>query len=138
LSPVEKQLTQIKTIRKHRVDTLRRAQTLRAMEQTRAARYIGESQAHFEQVELDLIALERESLAGLTGGGFVKVDQLVGFTKLQQKSVKTIKDTQQEINNAHARYAQAQEKYQESCAAVKVAEKKLLGLEEVLEQELWK
>ena len=138
MSAFEKELKQIKTVRKLRVDSLRRKQLKCALEKTRAAQQIDDSETHYEVVQQELIETERTSLQDLVGGGFVKVDRLVGFTKLQQRGVKKIKDSQKEIELAHLHYKEAQAKYQEASVAANVAEKKLLGLEEVLEHQLWK
>lgn len=133
-----KDLQQIMAIRKLRVDSSRRKQKLKALEQDQAARTIESTQAHFEQMEQRLIQIEVETLQRLTNGNFVKVDQLVSFTKLQQQGIKKIKNIQQSIDQSHQQYESAQLAYQESCLKVNQAEKKLLGIEEVLLQKLWK
>lgn len=133
-----KDMQQIMAIRKLRVDSSRRKQKLKALEQDQAARAIESAQAHFEQTEQRLIQIELETLQRLTNGNFVKVDQLVSFTKLQQQGIKKIKNIQQSIDQSHQQYESAQLAYQESCLKVNQAEKKLLGIEEVLLQKLWK
>jgi inorganic pyrophosphatase len=133
-----KDIQQIMAIRKLRVDSSRRKQKLKALEQDQAARAIESAQAHFEQTEQRLIQIELETLQRLTNGNFVKVDQLVSFTKLQQQGIKKIKNIQQSIDQSHQQYESAQLAYQESCLKVNQAEKKLLGIEEVLLQKLWK
>jgi|OM-RGC.v1.025939504 hypothetical protein len=133
-----KDIQQIMAIRKLRVDSSRRKQKLKALEQDQAARTIESAQAHFEQTEQRLIQIELETLQRLTNGNFVKVDQLVSFTKLQQQGIKKIKNIQQSIDQSHQQYESAQLAYQESCLKVNQAEKKLLGIEEVLLQKLWK
>ena len=133
-----KDIQQIMAIRKLRVDSSRRKQKLKGLEQDQAARAIESAQAHFEQTEQRLIQIELETLQRLTNGNFVKVDQLVSFTKLQQQGIKKIKNIQQSIDQSHQQYESAQLAYQESCLKVNQAEKKLLGIEEVLLQKLWK
>lgn len=133
-----KDIQQIMAIRKLRVDSSRRKQKLKALEQDQAARAIESAQAHFEQTEQRLIQIELETLQRLTNGNFVKVNQLVSFTKLQQQGIKKIKNIQQSIDQSHQQYESAQLAYQESCLKVNQAEKKLLGIEEVLLQKLWK
>lgn len=71
-----KDIQQIMAIRKLRVDSSRRKQKLKALEQDQAARAIESAQAHFEQTEQRLIQIELETLQRLTNGNFVKVDQL--------------------------------------------------------------
>lgn len=131
-------LQQIMAIRKLRVDSSRRKQKLKALEQDQAARTIESTQANFEKTEQRLIQIEVETLQRLTNGNFVKVDQLLSFTKLQQQGIKKIKNIQQSIDQSHQQYESAQLAYQESCLKVNQAEKKLLGIEEVLLQKLWK
>lgn len=137
MSNTEKELLQIKAIRRLRADSARRAQTAKAMAQRQAALRIDQTRDEFDDTQRRLIEMERDSLEKLTSGCFVKVEQLVGFTKQQQFGVKKIKDTRQNIETAQHKYEQAKVAYAESCTAVSAAEKRLLGIEEIIEQKLW-
>lgn len=132
-----RELAAIQQIRKLRVESLRRGQFIKAQERREASDSISNNLNALEALRLSMIAAERETLANLTGQGFVKVDALVGFTKLQQDGVRQVNNQKLTIEESRIRYQQKVIEHEESIAKTMHAEKRLMGLEEILKGKLW-
>lgn len=138
LNSLEQELHQIKNIRSLRVETLRRKQMSLAMQKNQAASKIQDSNLSYQETEARLIEEQNQSLLDLTTNGPVKAHRLVGYTKLQLRGGKEIKDALKEIEYSHTRHQEAQQNLKLGTQALNKAEKRLFRLQEVITERLWK
>lgn len=132
-----REMATILKVRELRVDSLRRMQLIKAREMQEASDQISSNLSELEDLKHNMIEAEQKTLASLTGQGFVKVDALVGFTKLQQDGVRRVNNQKLTIEESRLKYQQKVEEHQETMAKALHAEKRWMGLQEILKGEPW-
>ncbi|HEX5487451.1 MAG TPA: hypothetical protein VFX23_15795 [Limnobacter sp.] len=132
-----REMTTILKVRELRVDSLRRMQLIKAREMQEASDQISSNLSELQDLKHNMIEAEQKTLASLTGQGFVKVDALVGFTKLQQDGVRRVNNQKLTIEESRLKYQQKVEEHQETMAKALHAEKRWMGLQEILKGEPW-
>lgn len=137
MNPVEKELKQIEQIRKLRVDNFRRQQGIVAAERNHAARQIQQAEEAYQSTEIELIGEQKNQLQALKSSSSVKSHEVVAYTKLQLKGVKQIKDAFNHVEDSKAKLKEVQQRLNSSTVELNRAEKKLIGLQEVIKEELW-
>lgn len=137
MNPYEKELKQIEQIRKLRVNNFRRKQSLVAAERSQAVEQIQLAEQSYQTTEIELVQEQRTQLQTLKSAGSVKPHEVVAYTKLQLKGVKQIKDAFSEIENSKSKLKEVQQRLNSSTVELNKAEKKLIGLQEVIKEEFW-
>lgn len=137
MNSVEKELKQIEQIRKLRVDNFRRQQGVVAAERNQAARQIQQAEEAYQSTEIELIGEQKNQLQALKSSSSVKSHEVVAYTKLQLKGVKQIKDAFNHVEDSKAKLKEVQQRLNSSTVELNRAEKKLIGLQEVIKEELW-
>ncbi len=138
MNSIEKELKQIEHIRKLRVDHFRRKQNVVAAERNQAAAQIQNAESSYQQIEVELVQEQKEQLQTLTQSGRVKSHQVLAYTKLQLKGVKQIKDAVEIIETSKTKLKEVNLRLAASNVDLSKAEKKLIGLQEVMKEEFWK
>ena len=83
--------------------------------------------------EIQVRQLQQERLGELVSGQFVKIDRVEAFSKMQLRGVQQIMDANRDIELAQKRLESSNERLEESMQIAKVAEKKKIAIEEVIE-----
>lgn len=138
MKDADRDLQRVLQIRQLRVDQLKRKQARVASEVMAAASQIQQAQRHSEELEKTLFQAEQESLRELLGASSVRVGELRQFTKRQSDAVDQINLSRKRIESSYLDHKDALDKLADSQKVTAVAEKKLIGLEEVIEGRLWK
>ena len=134
----EKFIRQIKGIRTLRVNAAKRRVRACEFEASEAFNKVGQTQQALETAKQTVYEKERNLLEGLVGGNYVKIDQVVQFSKAQQYSVKVIKDARVDIEAARKSLVDAKTKVENAKEEALRVEKKMIAIEEVEKIKPWK
>ena len=138
MNAFEKNIQQIRQIRSLRVQSKVRKQAKCAQELQLLDANIEKAQRNIQHEKQQAITFQRDGLARLLAGSLVGVDSLKEFNSQKLSGIKKVANAQQEaLEIGHSREAVLQ-KLALCNAATKEAEKRLIGIEEVIEKELWK
>lgn len=134
----DKQLQQIRKIRELRVHARLRDQAISTQKVQSAYQAVRDAQDKVEQQEQRAITLQRDGLSELVNGKFVNIDSLKDFNLQKLKSIKQIADAKQDVLGLEHEKDVAVE-HMENCVQVATqAQKRLIGIEEVVSKNLWK
>lgn len=134
---IEKQLEQVRLIRGLRVHSKLR-------EQQQVAKSVAAAQDLLQKAEREVLAQERQAITLQRDGmkdlvnDSVTVQDLLKFNKRKVRSIKQIKDAKVHVFERHREKMKALEQLQERIKATKLAERKLMGIDEVISGQLWK
>jgi len=134
----EKQIKQIREIRALRVRARMREQQSSVQEVKRIEQAIACAEVKVNHEEVQAITFQRDGLAKLVSGTLVNVESLKQFNHEKLKSIKTIADTKTEVAGLKNAKVSALEHVEVCESATKQAQKRLLGIDEVVEKDLWK
>jgi hypothetical protein len=134
----EQFIKQIKGIRKLRVDAFKRKLRASEFQATEAYHKVGETEQALEAAKQEAFQKERDLLAGLVNGSYVKIEQVVQFSKTQQYGVQTLKNAKESIEGARKALKVAKEHVEEAKQNALRAEKKMIAIEEVERLKPWK
>lgn len=138
MDDLTRQIEQIRTVRALRVRARRREQAKASQEVQLAALNIEKSRTKISVEESQAITFQRDGMSKLTDGNLVNIERLMDFNTQKLKSIKRIADAKIELVEFNAQRNNALEALAQRVLATQQAEKKLLGIEEVIENELWK
>ena len=133
MDSIDKDLRSILQIRKMRADSLSRAARVREMERNSIAKDVVDKVQALSTTEIQVRQLQQERLRELVSGQFVKIDRVEAFSKMQLRGVQQIMDANRDIELAQKRLESSNERLEESMQIAKVAEKKKIAIEEVIE-----
>ncbi|BET27558.1 hypothetical protein EV673_1771 [Limnobacter thiooxidans] len=133
MDSIDKDLRSILQIRKMRADSLSRAARAREMERNSMAKDVVDKVQALTATEIQVRQLQQERLGELVSGQFVKIDRVEAFSKMQLRGVQQIMDANRDIELAQKRLESSNERLEESMQIAKVAEKKKIAIEEVIE-----
>lgn len=133
MDSIDKDLRSILQIRKMRADSLSRAARVREMERNSIAKDVVDKVQALTTTEIQVRQLQQERLGELVSGQFVKIDRVEAFSKMQLKGVQEIMDANRDIELAQKRLESSNERLEESLQTAKVAEKKKIAIQEVIE-----
>jgi len=133
MDSIDKDLRSILQIRKMRADSLSRAARVREMERNSIAKDVVDKVQALSTTEIQVRQLQQERLGELVSGQFVKIDRVEAFSKMQLKGVQEIMDANRDIELAQKRLESSNERLEESLQTAKVAEKKKIAIQEVIE-----
>lgn len=133
MDPIDKDLKALLRIRQMRSDALSRAVRLCEMERNLAARDVEDKVSDLTTTETQVRQTQHEYLAELVNGHFVKIDRVEVFSKMQLQGVKRIVDANRDIDLAQKRLESSKELLEESLHVSRVAEKRKIAIQEVIE-----
>lgn len=133
----EQQLNQVRLIRALRVRSRLREQQAQAKEVDAAQLQLDEAERSVLDQETQAVSLQRNGLKNLVNVS-VTVDDLLQFNKRKVRSLKYIRDAKRVVVERHHEKMLALEQLQKLVKATKQAEKKLMGIDEVISGQLWK
>lgn len=134
----QKQLSQIAQIRELRVRSRLREQGKRSQEVQLAEKEVERTILEVSQQEQQAITFQRDGMAKLVDGNLVGIDRLVEFNTQKLKFIKNIADSKTDVIVSRDEHARALENLSVSEQATREAEKRLIGIEEVIQKQLWK
>lgn len=134
---IEKQLEQVRLIRGLRVRSKQREQQLVAKEVAASQDLLLKAEHQVLAQERQAITLQRDGMKDLVNDS-VTVQDLLKFNKRKVRSIKQIKDAKVTVFERHREKMKALEQLQERIKATKLAERKLMGIDEVISGQLWK
>jgi hypothetical protein len=138
MNSIEKQLAQIAQIRELRVNNVRRKQMKLVAEEARMRGEIQEAEQNYRQAEIDYSTTQREQLQRLVTGGTVSPHLISAYTKSALEGVGRIKEAFGQIDHSKSKFKETRKKVKDVAAELTRVEKKLIGLEEVIEHQLWR
>lgn len=132
------QIQQIRAIRALRVGARRREhqQSKQALLQAEQAVQLGKD--HVATTEQQALTFQRDGLASLLSDKLVNIERLETFQAQKLQGIHNIRKALEQVDTLESQRAQASSLVEEKAAIVQHAEKRLLGIEEVLERQLWK
>ena len=133
----EKDLAQIRYIRSLRSDSAKRKQLACEQKRQAAKQHIIQAEADLVHLEEEVITLQRESLSALVNGSLVKVETLMNFNRDKLKNLKRVVDAKVELNQFIHRKHEADVQFEASRTLAIQAEKKLIGIDEVITNKPW-
>lgn len=134
---LEKQLEQVRLIRSLRVRSRLREQQMKDREVKVAQHELDQAEHAVLDQERQAITLQRDGMRELVNDS-VTVHDLLKFNKRKVRSIKHIKDAKVTVFERQRDKMLALEQLQERVKATKQAEKKLMGIDEVISGQLWK
>jgi hypothetical protein len=134
---LEKQLEQVRLIRRLRVRSRLRDQQAQAMAVQAAQDFLDKAERLVLDREMHAVTLQRDGMKDLVDDS-VTVQDLLKFNKRKIRSLKQIKDAKRSVFEQHREKMLAIEVLQERIRQTKKAEKKLMGIDEVIAGQLWK
>lgn len=138
MDELEKQIRQIRAIRALRVRARMREQLASVQEVRLVEQAITFAEGKVNHEEVQAITFQRDGLAKLVSGTLVNIESLKQFNHEKLKSIKTIADAKTEVAGLKNARSGALEHLEVCESATKQAQKRLLGIEEVVEKDLWK
>lgn len=138
MTTVEKQIQQIKQIRSLRVRAKIREQAKSMQEVQLLDASIEMARSNIQLEEQRAITFQRDGLSRLLGDSLVGVENLKEFNVQKLKGIKKVADAKQEVLEIDNSRREASKKLATCIKATKEAEKRLIGIEEVITKELWK
>ena len=138
MDQLEKELEQVRQIRSLRVGSLKRKNTQAELAVTKAQQQVQQTEAEILQIQQDIVTLQREGISQLVNGNMVRVEKILNFNAERQKGFERVNQAHSELEKLIENRLQAQSDLTESIKAVTNAEKKLIGIEEVISEKLWK
>ncbi|WP_370263585.1 hypothetical protein [Limnobacter sp.] len=136
-SDLEKQLEQVRTVRNLRVQARLREQQAKDKEVKAAQHELARAEHAVLEQERKAITLQRDGLQQLVNDSVTVMD-LLKFNKRKVRSIKHIKDAKVTVFERTREAMLALEQLKERVKATKEAEKKLMGIDEVIAGKLWK
>jgi hypothetical protein len=137
MNDTEKQLNLLMKIRKMRVENVRREHKSIENHIQSQINEVDKTQRLMEQVHRENIAKEKETLAAMINVESLKLSKVVGFVKLQQHGVKRLGDGKRYTETVQKDIEESKDNLAVCGAKLVQAEKKLLVLEEVVDEKLW-
>lgn len=137
-SIIEKQIQQIRQVRSLRVRASMQAQAKCMQEVQLLNANIESAQNNVREVEQNAITFQRDSLSRLLGGSLVGVESLKDFNARKLQGIKNVADAKQEVMEISNSRAVASKQLSVCAEVTRAAEKRLLGIEEVISEKLWK
>lgn len=138
MSEYEKQLKQIRKVRELRVNARLREQAISVHKVNSVQRSIEEAQAKVNEQEVQAITLQRDGLKELVNGKLVNIDSLKDFNFQKLRSIKQISEAKQEVSGLQNEKSVALEHMEHCTELATDAQKRLIGIEEVVSKSLWK
>lgn len=134
---IETQLEQVRLIRRLRVRSRLRDQQAQAREVQAVQDCLDQAERSVLDREVQAVTLQRDGMKDLVNDN-VTVQDLLKFNKLKIRSLKQIKDAKRSVFEQHREKMLAMEVLQERIRQTRQAEKKLMGIDEVIAGQLWK
>lgn len=138
MDAIERDLLQIRRVRALRADTLQRKQRACDMACQQAYQNIVRAESDITQLERDVITQQRDSLANLLSGNLVGVDNLLNFNRDKLKALKQVIDAKSALNELVHQKQELEQRRMHASALAVVAQKKLIGLDELIDSQPWK
>lgn len=138
MKSIEKQIQQIKQIRFLRVQTSMQEQAKCMQEVQLLDASIEKARRNIQLEEQRAITFQRDGLSRLLGGSLVGVESLKEFNSRKLQGIRSVADAKQEVVEISNAKATALKQLSVRARASKLAEKRLIGIEEVITKELWK
>lgn len=138
MATIEQQLKQLRFIRSLRADSLKRQERAAELACQQTHQQIMQAEQDIAQLEEGVITLQRESLRDLVSGNLVRVERLLSFNQDKLKGMKRVIDAKVELDGlVHHKHAADKQHAQVRAQATR-AEKKVIGLDEVIVSKSWK
>lgn len=132
------QINMILKVRAMRVDGLRRLRAMHEAQVNRKSQEIFEHEEALQNAREARVADERRSLEAMVQVDTVKLDSIVSFIKLQQRGVRQLNEIRRDIESAKDGHEHALDVFRDSERKTQKAEKRLIAIEEVVKEQLWK
>lgn len=137
MSDAARQINTILKIRKMRVDHMQRQHRQLQNHIDTQSQAMGKAQMQMEEMHRDNVNKERETLTHMIGVDSLKLSSIVDYVKLQQHGVKRLGDAKRDTDLIQQDIEESKDNLAVSGAKLVQAEKKLLGIEEVIKEKLW-